>query len=69
MCINVGGGYVENEYSFQVRILHVLRFISICDLFTDNMCNYEHIIYAVFVIQMEALKKVCAMFPRTSCLH
>jgi hypothetical protein len=35
MCINVRGGYVEMFFFFQVRISHVLRFISICDLFTD----------------------------------
>jgi hypothetical protein len=35
-CISVGGGYAE-EYVFpQDRISHVLRFISICDLFTDS---------------------------------
>jgi hypothetical protein len=31
-CIKVGGGYVEKTFFFQVRIPHVLRFISICDL-------------------------------------
>jgi hypothetical protein len=31
VCINVGGGYVEKLMFFQVRISHVLRFISICD--------------------------------------
>jgi hypothetical protein len=31
-CISVGGGYVEKYiFFFQVRISHVLRFISICD--------------------------------------
>jgi hypothetical protein len=36
-CINVGGGYVEKlMFFFQIRILYVLRFISICDLFTDS---------------------------------
>jgi hypothetical protein len=35
-CISVGGGYVENFF-FQVRLSHVLRFISICDLFTDSL--------------------------------
>jgi hypothetical protein len=35
--INVGGGYVEKEmFFFQVRISHALRFISICDLFTNS---------------------------------
>jgi hypothetical protein len=32
--ISVGEGYVEKCFS-QVRISHVLRFTSICDLFTD----------------------------------
>jgi hypothetical protein len=32
-CINVGGGYVE-KCSFLVRISHLLRFLSICGLFT-----------------------------------
>jgi hypothetical protein len=37
MCIIVGGGYAENYTFFvKVRISHVLRFISICDLFTDS---------------------------------
>jgi hypothetical protein len=35
-CINVGRGYVEKYVSPQVRISHVLRFISIRDLFTDS---------------------------------
>jgi hypothetical protein len=36
-CINVGGGYVEKwMFFFQVQILRVLNFISICDLFTDS---------------------------------
>jgi hypothetical protein len=35
MCINVGGGYVVICF-FKVQISHVLRFISICDLFTDS---------------------------------
>jgi stage V sporulation protein SpoVS len=34
-CINVGRGYVEKCKFSQVGISHVLRFISICDLFTD----------------------------------
>jgi hypothetical protein len=35
--INVGGGYVEKKNIFpQVRISHVIRFISICDVFTDS---------------------------------
>jgi hypothetical protein len=33
-CIDVGGGCVEKCH-FRVRISHVVRFISICDLFTD----------------------------------
>jgi hypothetical protein len=36
--ISVCGGYVENKcYIFPVRISHVLRFIHICDLFTDSL--------------------------------
>jgi hypothetical protein len=34
-CISTGGGYVEKCF-FQVRKLHVLRFVSICDLFTES---------------------------------
>jgi hypothetical protein len=35
-CISVDGEYVEEyKFYFQFRISHVLRFISICDLFTD----------------------------------
>jgi hypothetical protein len=37
-CIDVGGGYVE-KYMFsplKVRISHVSRFISICDLLTQS---------------------------------
>jgi hypothetical protein len=35
-CINVGGGYVEKHIFFSRFEYHVLRFISICDLFTDS---------------------------------
>jgi hypothetical protein len=36
-CIIFDGGYIERSMFFpQVRISHVLRFISICDLFTDS---------------------------------
>jgi hypothetical protein len=36
-CISVGGGYVKKQFFFiQVRISHVLHFVSICDLFTDS---------------------------------
>jgi hypothetical protein len=35
-CINVGGGYVEKCFFYQVRMLLVLCFTSICDLFTDS---------------------------------
>jgi hypothetical protein len=35
--MNVSGGYVEKEmFFFQDRISRVVRFISICDLFTDS---------------------------------
>jgi hypothetical protein len=34
-CINVSEGYVEKCF-FQVRISHVICFISICDLFTES---------------------------------
>jgi hypothetical protein len=39
-CITVGGRYVE-KYFFQVRISRVLRFVSICDLFTDFSFYYD----------------------------
>jgi hypothetical protein len=35
-CINVGGGYVEKEMVFHVRISHGLCFIFICEVFTDS---------------------------------
>jgi histone-lysine N-methyltransferase SETMAR len=36
-CISVGGEYVDKQmFSFQPRISHVLRFISICEPFTDS---------------------------------
>jgi hypothetical protein len=35
MCISGSGGYVK-KFFFQVRISHVLPFISICDLFIDS---------------------------------
>jgi hypothetical protein len=36
-CISAGGGYVEKHFfSPQIRMPHVLRFRSICDLFTDS---------------------------------
>jgi hypothetical protein len=34
-CINVGGGYVQKYIFSHVRTSQVLRFIFICDLFTD----------------------------------
>jgi hypothetical protein len=34
--ISVGGDMSRNKCFSQVRISHVLRFISICDLFTDS---------------------------------
>jgi hypothetical protein len=34
-CFNVGAGYGEKHNFFQVQISHVLRFTSICGLFTD----------------------------------
>jgi hypothetical protein len=34
-CINIGAGYVDKLMFFLVRISSVLRFISICNLFTD----------------------------------
>jgi hypothetical protein len=37
-CINVGAGYVE-KCSFRIQISNVLRFIFICDLFTDSPSN------------------------------
>jgi hypothetical protein len=49
-CINVGWRICrETNVFIQVRIKHVLRFISICDLFTDSSsytdalaCNHEN---------------------------
>jgi hypothetical protein len=36
-CISVGGGFVEKYmFFFFVRISRVLRFISICDIFTGT---------------------------------
>jgi hypothetical protein len=36
-CMDVGGGFVEKwTFLSQVRISHVLRFISNCNLFTDS---------------------------------
>jgi hypothetical protein len=32
----LGEGYVEKYFFFQIRISHALRFIFICDLFTDS---------------------------------
>jgi hypothetical protein len=34
-CISVGEGYVEKYIFFQFKISYVLRFIFVCDLFTD----------------------------------
>jgi hypothetical protein len=50
-CINVGGGFIENKCFFRVRISHVLRFISICDIFTDSpsyFCNKMYKMSATF---------------------
>jgi hypothetical protein len=35
-CINVGGGYVKKYMAFPCSNIHILRFIFICDLFTDS---------------------------------
>jgi hypothetical protein len=36
-CISVGDGDMSrSKYFFQVLISHVLRFMSICDLYTDS---------------------------------
>jgi hypothetical protein len=35
-CISVGGGYVEKYMFFSRFEYRVLRFISICDVFTDS---------------------------------
>jgi hypothetical protein len=52
--MNVGGGYVEKlMFLFYVRISHVLRFISICDLFTDT-----HSYYICFEVYLLAYKYV-----------
>jgi hypothetical protein len=36
-CINVDGVMLRNKCFLQVLISHVLRFIAICDLFTDSL--------------------------------
>jgi hypothetical protein len=43
-CINVGAGYVEKGIFFPGSNYHVLRFIYICDLFTDSP-SYITVIY------------------------
>jgi hypothetical protein len=35
MCINIGGEYVEKYFFPEFRILHVPRFIAICNIFTE----------------------------------
>jgi hypothetical protein len=42
-CIDVGGGYVEKYFFSQVQISHLLRFISICDLFSYHSIRYRKI--------------------------
>jgi hypothetical protein len=34
--INFGEGYIKKYYFCQVGISHVLRFMSVCNLFTDS---------------------------------
>jgi hypothetical protein len=38
--ISVDGGFVEKWMFLQVRISHVLCFISMCDIFTDSPSYY-----------------------------
>jgi hypothetical protein len=43
-CINAGGGHVKKQKFFsQARISHVLRFTSICDLFTNSPSYFNHL--------------------------
>jgi hypothetical protein len=49
-CINVGEGYVEKSF-LQVRISHVLRFISICGLFTGSP-SYKHIVTKLITLHI-----------------
>jgi hypothetical protein len=52
-CINVGGGYVEKKkrFTLQVRISHILRFISICDLFTDSPSYIRLYIHILLILE------------------
>jgi hypothetical protein len=54
-CINVSGGYVEKYMFSQVRISHILRFISHCDLFITLPCS--------------TLVDIYVLFKGTCCLH
>jgi hypothetical protein len=44
-CVNVGRGYIEkkNVFLYRVRMSHVLRFISICDLYADSPLYYVRV--------------------------
>jgi hypothetical protein len=63
-CINVSGGYVKKWIFFNGRISHVLRFISICDLFTD------YVRFDVFTaVTMKNVFWANRRFGGTYCLH
>jgi hypothetical protein len=60
-CISVGGGYVEKQmFFFQVRISHILRFISTCDLFTDSPSYSKN----KFIFRVGVFKSRAPIMPR-----
>jgi hypothetical protein len=70
-CINVGEGYIEKLMFFQVRILYVLRFISILTYFLTlphilfillNVCSAENISNKVHLF-MTISFILCALSP------
>jgi hypothetical protein len=47
----------RNKCFFQIRISHVLRFISICDLFTDSLSYIYIYICMVLRKELQALRE------------
>jgi histone-lysine N-methyltransferase SETMAR len=54
--IDAGGGYAKNRCFFHVGISHVLRFISICDLFTDS---HSYVSFSESQRRVKGKNKLC----------
>jgi hypothetical protein len=75
-CINVGGEYIEKLMFSQVGIWHVLRVISIFDLFIDSLHSIHWIVYRKSYITLVPLSSslmsptfLTHTFYSSSCRH